>query len=68
MMGVMAGASAIGVQGALFPVWHRCAVVSMGAESVNQAVKSVAITRAYVESDMLDITFRPKFIHIGIGM
>eukprot|EP00668_Euglena_longa_P009820 GGOE01011889.1.p1 GENE.GGOE01011889.1~~GGOE01011889.1.p1 ORF type:complete len:286 (+),score=75.30 GGOE01011889.1:98-859(+) len=45
----------------------RCAVVSMGADSINQAVKAVAIARTFLENDRLDITFRPKFIHVQVG-
>jgi stage V sporulation protein S len=45
----------------------KCVVVAMGADSVNQAVKAVAIARTYLEDDQMDINFRPKFIHVEMG-
>eukprot|EP00999_Lentomonas_sp_LEN2_P003028 NODE_884_length_1135_cov_117.538690_g842_i0.p1 GENE.NODE_884_length_1135_cov_117.538690_g842_i0~~NODE_884_length_1135_cov_117.538690_g842_i0.p1 ORF type:complete len:271 (+),score=35.45 NODE_884_length_1135_cov_117.538690_g842_i0:63-875(+) len=45
----------------------KCVIIAMGAESVNQAVKTIAIGRTYLEEDMLDINFKPRFVHVDMG-
>ncbi len=41
-------------------------MVAMGARSVNQAVKAIAIARDYLREDKIDICCRPEFIHLMI--
>ncbi len=41
-------------------------IVAMGPQSVNQAIKSIAISRSYLVDDKIDLTFRPEFIHLDL--
>jgi stage V sporulation protein S len=41
-------------------------VVAMGARSVNQAVKAVAIARNYLKADAMELCCRPEFIHLQL--
>lgn len=42
-------------------------VQAIGASAVNQASKSIAISRAYVEDEDIDIVCRPEFVRIEIN-
>ena len=44
----------------------RVEVVAMGARSVNQAVKAVAIARDYLKADKIDLSCRPEFVHLQL--
>ena len=39
---------------------------AIGAGSINQAVKSIAVARGYLASDQLDIVTAPSFIDLDI--
>lgn len=41
-------------------------MVAMGARSVNQAVKAIAIAREYLRADFIDLSCRPEFIHLNL--
>ena len=41
-------------------------LVAMGPNSVNQAIKAIAISRDYLREDFIDVTCRPEFIHLQI--
>jgi len=58
---VLAGAIAGAVRQA--PA-QRVAMTAIGAGSVNQAVKGIAIARQYIEGDGLDLTCRPEFVDV----
>lgn len=45
--------------------FERVQMVAIGAGSVNQAVKGIAIARQYLESEGLDLTCRPEFVDVG---
>lgn len=42
-------------------------VQAIGASAVNQAVKSIAIARSYLQADKLDIVCAPAFVDVEIG-
>jgi stage V sporulation protein S len=42
-------------------------VQAIGASAVNQAAKSIAISRAYVADENIDIICRPEFVRIDIN-
>jgi len=44
---------------------QRVQMVAIGAGSVNQAVKGIAIARQYIETEGLDLTCRPEFVDVG---
>lgn len=57
------------VAGAIAQVLRREPAVIMqavGPDAVNQAVKSIAIARSYLEGDSLDLTAAPSFEKIEI--
>lgn len=39
-------------------------LVAMGASSVNQAVKAIAISRDYLKDDKIELSCQPEFIHL----
>lgn len=39
-------------------------VQAIGAQAVNQAVKSIAIARSYLEEDKLDLSIQPSFVKL----
>jgi stage V sporulation protein S len=41
-------------------------LVAMGPNSVNQAVKAVAISREYLRDDLVELACRPEFMHLTI--
>lgn len=41
-------------------------LVAMGPNSVNQAVKALAIAREYLRDDFIEIACRPEFMHLTI--
>ena len=41
-------------------------LVAMGPNSVNQAVKAVAISREYLRDDFIELACRPEFMHLTI--
>ena len=43
----------------------RVELTSIGAGSVNQAIKAVAIARQYVEAEAIDLCCRPEFVEIN---
>lgn len=45
----------------------RVELTAIGAGSVNQAVKSVAIARQFVEEEAIDLCCRPEFVEISDG-
>jgi stage V sporulation protein S len=38
----------------------------MGPNSVNQAIKAVAIAREYLRDDFVELACRPEFMHLTI--
>ena len=42
-------------------------LTAIGAGSVNQAIKAIAIARQYVEEEAIDLCFRPEFVEIAEG-
>ena len=40
-------------------------LTAIGAGSVNQAIKAVAIARQYVEEEAIDLCCRPEFVEIN---
>lgn len=45
-------------------VGERVELNAIGAGSVNQAIKAIAIARQYVEEEAIDLCFRPGFVEI----
>mmetsp|Transcript_51805 Transcript_51805/g.85938 ORF Transcript_51805/g.85938 Transcript_51805/m.85938 type:complete len:243 (-) Transcript_51805:277-1005(-) len=45
----------------------RVELTAIGAGSVNQAVKSIAIARQFVEEEAIDLCCRPEFVEISEG-
>ena len=45
----------------------RVELTAIGAASVNQAIKAIAIARQYVEEEAIDLCFRPEFVEIAEG-
>eukprot|EP00308_Calcidiscus_leptoporus_P009524 CAMPEP_0119369938 /NCGR_PEP_ID=MMETSP1334-20130426/16380_1 /TAXON_ID=127549 /ORGANISM="Calcidiscus leptoporus, Strain RCC1130" /LENGTH=237 /DNA_ID=CAMNT_0007386887 /DNA_START=15 /DNA_END=728 /DNA_ORIENTATION=- len=45
----------------------RVELTAIGAASVNQAIKSIAIARQYVEEEAIDLCCRPEFVEINEG-
>ena len=45
----------------------RVELTAIGAGSVNQAVKAVAIARQYVEEEAIDLCCCPEFIEVSDG-
>ena len=45
----------------------RVELTAIGAGSVNQAIKAIAIARQYVEEEAIDLCCRPKFVEIAEG-
>ena len=45
----------------------RVELTAIGAGSVNQAIKAIAIARQYVEEEAIDLCFRPEFVEITEG-
>jgi stage V sporulation protein SpoVS len=43
----------------------RVELTAIGAGSVNQAIKAIAIARQYVEEEAIDLCFRPEFVEIA---
>mmetsp|Transcript_2044 Transcript_2044/g.5215 ORF Transcript_2044/g.5215 Transcript_2044/m.5215 type:complete len:165 (-) Transcript_2044:385-879(-) len=43
---------------------QRVQMVAIGAGSVNQAVKGIAIARQYIENEGIDLTCRPEFTDV----
>ena len=41
-------------------------VQAIGAQSVNQAVKAIAIARSYLEEDGLDLHMQPSFVKLSL--
>jgi len=41
-------------------------LVAMGPNSVNQAIKAVAIAREYLRDDFVELACRPEFMHLTI--
>lgn len=41
-------------------------LVAMGPNSVNQAVKALAIAREYLRDDFVELACRPEFMHLTI--
>ena len=41
-------------------------LVAMGPNSVNQAIKAVAISREYLREDFIELACRPEFMHLTI--
>ena len=39
---------------------------AIGPQAVNQAVKAIAIARAYIELDGLDLTTQPSFVKLEL--
>lgn len=39
---------------------------AIGPQAVNQAVKAIAIARAYIEGDGLDLTTQPSFVKLEL--
>ncbi|KAL1525376.1 hypothetical protein AB1Y20_020236 [Prymnesium parvum] len=46
-------------------VGERIELTAIGAGSVNQAIKAIAIARQYVEEEAIDLCFRPGFVEIS---
>lgn len=44
---------------------ERIELTAIGAGSVNQAIKAIAIARQYVEEEAIDLCFRPGFVEIS---
>jgi stage V sporulation protein S len=42
-------------------------LVAMGPNSVNQAVKALAIARDYLREDFVELACRPEFMHLNIA-
>ena len=45
----------------------RVELTAIGAGSVNQAIKAIAIARQYVEEEAIDLCFRPEFVELTEG-
>jgi len=46
--------------------YQRAEVQAIGAQAVNQAVKSLALARRYLQRDSIDIVIFPEFVEITI--
>jgi stage V sporulation protein S len=46
--------------------YQRAEVQAIGAQAVNQAVKSLALARRYLQRDSIDIVVIPEFVEITI--
>lgn len=46
-------------------VGERIELTAIGAGSVNQAIKAIAIARQYVEEEAIDLCCRPGFVEIA---
>jgi len=44
----------------------RVELTAIGAGSVNQAIKAIAIARQYVEEEAIDLCFRPEFTEVAV--
>ena len=44
----------------------RCELQAIGAGAINQAVKAMAIARAYLLPDGVDLLFRPAFLDLSL--
>lgn len=67
---VSATSQTTAVAGAIAGVVREHGAVSVqaiGASAVNQAVKSIAIARSYLQADKLDIVCAPAFVDVEIG-
>jgi stage V sporulation protein S len=67
---VSATSQTTAVAGAIAGVIREHGTVSVqaiGASAVNQAVKSIAIARSYLQADNLDIICAPAFVDVEIG-
>lgn len=42
-------------------------VQAIGANAVNQAVKSIAVARSYLESDAMDLSTVPEFVKLELS-
>lgn len=42
-------------------------VQAIGAGAINQGVKAIAVARAYLTEDSIEIIFRPSFLDLVIG-
>jgi stage V sporulation protein S len=50
----------------VFRDYQRAEVQAIGAQAVNQAVKSLALARRYLQRDSIDIVIIPEFVEITI--
>ncbi len=41
-------------------------VQAIGPQAINQAVKSIAIARSYIEADLLDLYAQPSFVKLKL--
>jgi stage V sporulation protein S len=67
---VAAGSLTTAVAGAIAGVVResgRADVQAIGASAVNQAVKAIAIARAYLQQDAIDIVCVPRFVEVDIA-
>lgn len=67
---VSATSQTTAVAGAIAGIIREHGMVSVqaiGASAVNQAVKSIAIARSYLQADKLDIVCAPAFVDVEIG-
>ena len=46
---------------------ERVSIVSIGAGSVSATVRAITIARRYLESDSLDLSFKPGFVHLEMA-
>lgn len=70
MIKVSATSLTTAVAGAIAGVMRdhgKADVQAIGASAVNQAVKSIAIARSYLQADDLDIVCVPAFVDVEIG-
>jgi len=44
----------------------RVELTAIGAGSVNQAIKAIAVARQYVEEEAIDLCFRPEFTEVAM--
>lgn len=66
---VSAGSRPNAVAGAIAALLRSQGVVevqAIGPNAVNQAVKALAIARAYLEQDVLDLTAVPGFVKLSL--
>lgn len=45
----------------------RVELTAIGAGSVNQAIKAIAIARQYVEEEAIDLCCRPEFVEVEVN-